>query len=161
MPFVSPTLELVGDVAKQSGYIRTICGSHARLPNPNKSYTMLNRFTQGSGAEIMKSSIVRAYKEGVWEEVNPCDTVHDELIGSIAPLEDKIRKVYELARIMTTTVPTKVPMEAEPEFGMNWAETKTIPEWLSLKGTSEWDKLPDILKETILIADRIRGEYEL
>jgi DNA polymerase I-like protein with 3'-5' exonuclease and polymerase domains len=161
MPFVSPTLELVGDVAKQRGYIRTICGSHARLPNPNKSYTMLNRFTQGSGAEIMKSSIVRAYKEGVWKEINPCNTVHDELNGSVAPSEDKIRKVYELARIMTTTVPTKVPMEAEPEFGMNWAETKTILEWLSLKGTSEWDKLPAILKETILIADRIRGEYEL
>lgn len=161
MPFVSPTLELVGDVAKQRGYIKTVCGSHARLPNPNKSYTMLNRYTQGSGAEIMKSSIVRAYKEGVWKEVHPCNTVHDELNGSVAPTEEKIRKVYELAKIMTTTVPTKVPMEAEPEFGMNWAETKTIPDWLSLKGTVEWDNLPDILKETILIADRVRGEYEL
>lgn len=161
MPFVSPTLELVGDVAKQRGYIKTVCGSHARLPNPNKSYTMLNRYTQGSGAEIMKSSIVRAYKEGVWKEVHPCNTVHDELNGSIAPTEEKIRKVYELAKIMTTTVPTKVPMEAEPEFGINWAETKTIPDWLELKGTEEWDNLPANLKETILIADKIRGEYEL
>ena len=109
----------------------------------------------------MKSSIVRAYKEGVWKEVHPCNTVHDELNGSIAPTEEKIRKVYELAKIMTTTVPTKVPMEAEPEFGINWAETKTIPDWLELKGTEEWDNLPDILKETILIADKIRGEYEL
>ena len=48
MPFVAPTLALVGDVAKQRGYIKTVCGSHARLLDQKKSYTMLNRYTQGS-----------------------------------------------------------------------------------------------------------------
>ena len=48
MPFVAPTLALVGDLAKEKGYIRTVYGSRARLANENLSYTMLNRYTQGS-----------------------------------------------------------------------------------------------------------------
>ena len=163
MPFVQPTLELVGDVAKRKGYIKTVCGSHARLPNPNKSYTMLNRYTQGSGSEILKSSIIRAYKEGLWQKLNVKNTVHDELNMSTKPTEEGIRNTYEMAKIMTTTIPLRVPLEAEPEYGMNWASTKTVPEWLEIKEKEpeKWEKLPDILKKTILTADSIRGEYGL
>lgn len=162
MPFVQPTLALVGDVAKKRGYIRTVCGSHARLPNPNKSYTMLNRYTQGSGAEILKSSIVRAYKEGLWEKIHVVNTIHDELNGIISVSEDNVRSIYEIAKIMTTTVPLNVPLEAEPEFGLNWAETKTVDKWLEIKNSSkeEWEQLPLNLRQTIEIADKIRGEYE-
>ena len=163
MPFVVPTLALVGDVAKQRGYIRTVCGSHARLPNPNKSYTMLNRYTQGSGAEILKSSIIRAYKEGIWRKIHVTNTVHDELNGSVPATEERIRAVYRMAQIMTTTVPLKVPLEAEPELGENWAGTKTIGEWLKVrdKEPEKWESLSDNLKKAILIADKVRGEYGL
>lgn len=163
MPFVAPTLALVGDVAVERGYIRTVCGSHARLPNPNKKYTMLNRYTQGSGAEILKSSIVRAYKEGLWEKIHVVNTVHDELNGSVPVTEEKIRNVYEMAKVMTTTIPLKVPLEAEPELGENWASTKTIPEWLEVKEKEpqKWEALSDNLKDAILIADKVRGEYGL
>lgn len=162
MPFVQPTLALVGDVAKKRGYIRTVCGSHARLPNPNKSYTMLNRYTQGSGAEILKSSIVRAYKEGLWEKIHVVNTIHDELNGIISVSEDNVSSIYEMSKIMTTTVPLNVPLEAEPEFGLNWAETKTVDEWLEIKNSSkeEWEQLPLNLRQAIEIADKIRGEYE-
>ena len=162
MPFVQPTLVLVGDVAKKRGYIRTVCGSHARLPNPNKSYTMLNRYTQGSGAEILKSSIVRAYKEGLWEKIHVVNTIHDELNGIISVSEDNVRSIYEMAKIMTTTVLLNVPLEAEPEFGLNWAETKTVNDWLKIKNSSkeEWEQLPLNLRQAIEIADKIRGEYE-
>ena len=163
LPFVQPTLALVGDVAKQKGYIKTVCGSHARLKSPKKSYTMLNRYTQGSGAEILKSSIVRAYKEGLWEQIGVCNTVHDELNGSVYPTEKDIRNVYRMAQIMTTTVPLRVPLEAEPEFGENWASTKTIPEWLEIKENEpeKWEALSDNLKKAILIADSVRAEYNL
>lgn len=163
MPFVAPTLALVGDVAKQRGYIRTVCGSHARLPNPNKSYTMLNRYTQGSGAEILKSSIIRAYKEGIWRKIHVTNTVHDELNGSVPATEERIRDVYRMAQIMTTTVPLKVPLEAEPELGENWAETKTVGKWLEVrdKELEKWESLSDNLKKAILIADKVRGEYGL
>lgn len=163
MPFVAPTLALVGDVAKQRGYIRTVCGSHARLPNPNKSYTMLNRYTQGSSAEILKSSIIRAYKEGIWRKIHVTNTIHDELNGSVPVTEERIRDVYRMAQIMTTTVPLKVPLEAEPELGENWAETKTVGEWLEVrdKELEKWESLSDNLKKAILIADKVRGEYGL
>ena len=163
MPFVAPTLALVGDVAKQRGYIRTVCGSHARLPNPNKSYTMLNRYTQGSSAEILKSSIVRAFREGLWQRINVTNTVHDELNGSVPVTEERIRDVYRMAQIMTTTVPLKVPLEAEPELGENWAETKTISDWLEVrdKEPEKWESLSDNIKKAILIADKVRGEYGL
>lgn len=163
MPFVAPTLALVGDIAVQRGYIKTVCGSHARLPNPNKKYTMLNRYTQGSGAEILKSSIVRAYNEGLWKKIHVVNTVHDELNGSVPVTEERIRNVYEMAQIMTTTIPLKVPLEAEPELGENWASTKTIPEWLEVRDNEpeKWESLPENLKKAILIADKVRGDYGL
>lgn len=163
LPFVQPTLALVGDIAKQRGYIKTVCGSHARLKSQKKSYTMLNRYTQGSGAEILKSSIVRAYKEGLWEQIGVCNTVHDELNGSVYPTEKDIRNVYRMAQIMTTTVPLRIPLEAEPELGENWASTKTIPEWLEVreKEPEKWEALSDNLKTAILIADSVRADYNL
>lgn len=160
MPFVQPTLALVGDVAKKRGYIRTVCGSHARLPNPNKSYTMLNRYTQGSGAEILKSSIVRAYKEGLWEKIHVVNTIHDELNGIISVSEDNVRSVYEMAKIMTTTVPLNVPLEAEVELGENWAETKEIKDWLEIRDNSpdKWEKLSESLKQAVLICEKLIKE---
>ena len=63
---------------------------------------------------------------------------------------------------MTTTIPLNIPLEAEPEFGLNWAETKTVDEWLEIKNSSkeEWEQIPLNLRQAIEIADKIRGEYE-
>lgn len=160
MPFVAPTLALVGDVAVQRGYIKTVCGSHARLPNPNKKYTMLNRYTQGSGAEILKSSIVRAYNEGLWQKIHVINTVHDELNGSVKVTEQDMMNVYRMANIMTTTIPLRVPLEAEPELGDNWASTKTIPEWIELrdKNDESWLKASSELKQAVNICDKLLKE---
>ena len=162
MPFVAPTLALVGDVAKKRGYIRTVCGSHARLPNPNKSYTMLNRYTQGSGGECLKSAIVQAYKEGTWEKCKVANTVHDELnMPYLEPTEEKMIALYRMAEIMRTAVPNlRVPLEASPELGDNWASTKEVTEWIELrdKGDEAWQKASDELKEAVNICDRLLKE---
>lgn len=158
MPFVQPTLELVGEVAKRRGYIKTVYGNHARLPNPNKSYTMLNRYTQGSGAECLKLSIVNAYKEGLWEKINVVNTIHDELNGSIPVDEEHIKDVMRMAEIMRTSMPNlRVPLEAEVELGDNWANTKTVDDWLEIKNTDEvkWNSLSDNLRKAILIAEKV------
>lgn len=159
MPFVQPTLELVGEVAKKRGYIKTVYGNHARLPNPNKSYTMLNRYTQGSGAECLKLSIVNAYKEGLWEKINVVNTVHDELNGSIPVDEEHIKYAFRMAEIMRTSMPNlHVPLEADLELGDDWANTKTIDEWLEIRNTDEvkWNSLSDNLRKAILIAEKVR-----
>lgn len=160
MPFVLPTLTLIGDIAKERGYIRTVCGSHARLQNESKSYTMLNRYTQGSGAEIFKTAITQAYEEGLWKNLGVVNTVHDELVGSVDVNFDRILDVYKMAHVMRTCVKLRVPLEAEPEFGDNWASTKTVSEWLeeANKNSESWIKASKQLKETIRICKIIEEQ---
>lgn len=160
MPFVLPTLTLIGDIAKERGYIRTVCGSHARLQNESKSYTMLNRYTQGSGAEILKTAITQAYEEGLWNNLGVVNTAHDELVGSVDVNFDRILDVYKMAHIMRTCVKLRVPLEAEPEFGDNWASTKTVSEWIeeANKNSESWIKASRQLKETIRICKIIEEQ---
>ena len=162
MPFVAPTLALVGDVAKQRGYIKTVYGSHARLLDPKKSYTMLNRYTQGSGGECLKASIVQAYKEGIWRTLRVANTVHDELnMPYLEPTEEKMIALYRMAEIMRTSVPNlRIPLEASPELGDNWASTKEVPEWIELRDKNDeaWQKSSAELKQAVLICEQLLKE---
>ena len=162
MPFVAPTLALVGDVAKERGYIKTVYGSHARLHDKKKAYTMLNRYTQGSGAECLKASIVQAYKEGIWKALKVANTVHDELnMPYLEPTEEKMIALYRMAEIMRTSIPTlKIPLEASPELGDNWASTKEVSEWIELKDKNDeaWLRTSDNLKKAVLICERLLKE---
>lgn len=162
MPFVAPTLALVGDVAKQRGYIKTVYGSHARLPDPKKSYTMLNRYTQGSGAECLKMAIVTAYKEGVWETLKVANTVHDELnMPYLEPTEEKMIALYRMAEIMRTAMPNlRVPLEAEIELGDNWANTKEIKDWVEIRENDKeaWEKTSPELKQAVSICEKLIKE---
>lgn len=159
MPFVAPTLALVGDMAKERGYIKTVYGSHARLHDKKKAYTMLNRYTQGSGGECLKCSIVQAYKEGIWKELKVANTVHDELnMPYLEPTEEKMIALYRMAEIMRTSVPNlRVPLEASPELGDNWASTKEIPDWLESRDNNDedWQKASDELKKAVNICERL------
>ena len=162
MPFVAPTLALVGDVAKQRGYIKTVYGSHARLPDPKKSYTMLNRYTQGSGGECLKASIVQAYKEGTWRTLRVANTVHDELnMPYLEPTEEKMIALYRMAEIMRTSVPNlRIPLEASPELGDNWASTKEVPVWIELRDKNDeaWQRASAELKQAVNICDKLLKE---
>ena len=162
MPFVAPTLALVGDVAKERGYIKTVYGSHARLPDKKKSYTMLNRYTQGSGAECLKASIIQAYKEGIWKELKVSNTVHDELnMPYLEPTEEKMIALYRMAEIMRTSMPNlRIPLEASPELGDNWASTKEVTEWIELKDKNDeaWIKASETLKKAVLICEKLLKE---
>lgn len=162
MPFVAPTLALVGDVAKQRGYIKTVYGSHARLIDPKKSYTMLNRYTQGSGGECLKASIVQAYKEGVWKTLKVANTVHDELnMPYLEPTEEKMIALYRMAEIMRTSVPNlRVPLEAEIELGDNWASTKEIKDWVEMRKNDKesWEKTSPELKKAVAICEKLIQE---
>ena len=159
MPFVAPTLALVGDVAKERGYIKTVYGSHARLRDKKKAYTMLNRYTQGSGGECLKASIVKAYKEGIWKELKVANTVHDELnMPYLEPTEEKMIALYRMAEIMRTSVPNlRVPLEAEIELGDNWASTKEIPDWIESRDNNDedWQRASDELKKAVNICERL------
>ena len=165
MPFVKPTLALVGDVAKKRGYIKTVCGSHARLPNPNKAYTMLNRYTQGSGAECLKTSIVKAYKEGIWERLKVSNTVHDELGMPYVPVtEQGVLDLYRMAEIMRTAIPTlRVPLEASPEIGSDWYNVKELPEWIKCRDNNDddWKNTTQDVRDFVIIAEKLYKEGKI
>jgi DNA polymerase-1 len=162
MPFVAPTLALVGDVAKERGYIKTVYGSHARLLDKKKSYTMLNRYTQGSGAECLKLAIVNAYKEGLWEKLKVANTVHDELnMPYLEPTEESMINLYRMAELMRTSMPNlRVPLEAEIEIGDNWASTKEIKDWVEIRETDKeaWSKTSPELKQAVSICEKLIKE---
>lgn len=165
MPFVKPTLALVGDVAKKNGYIKTVCGSHARLPNPNKAYTMLNRYTQGSGAECLKTSIVKAYKEGIWERLKVSNTVHDELGMPYVPVtEQGVLDLYRMAEIMRTAFPTlHVPLEASPEIGSDWYNVKELPKWIKCRDNNDddWKNTTQDVRDFVTIAEKLYKEGKI
>lgn len=165
MPFVKPTLALVGDVAKERGYIKTVCGSHARLPNPNKAYTMLNRYTQGSGAECLKTSIVKAYKEGIWKRLKVSNTVHDELGMPYVPVtEQGVLDLYRMAEIMRTAIPTlRVPLEASPEIGSDWYNVKELPEWIKCRDNNDddWKNTTQDVRDFVTIAEKLYKEGKI
>lgn len=159
MPFVAPTLALVGDIAKERGYIRTVLGNRARLRNPNLAYTMLNRLTQGGGADILKASIVRAYKEDVLKNLKMHVTVHDELGGTVYPSDEQVAQVVKLEGIMENTVKLKIPLLAEAEFGMNWNDVKSPQEWLEIRDSDapRWESLPAELRYVVEAYMRIKN----
>lgn len=165
MPFIAPTLALVGDIAKQRGYIKTVYGSHARLLDPKQSYTMLNRYTQGSGGECLKASIVQAYKEGIWKELKVANTVHDELnMPYLEPTEEQMIALYRMAEIMRTSVPNlRIPLEASPELGDNWASTKEVTKWIELRDKNDeaWQKASTELKQAVNICDKLLKENKV
>lgn len=162
MPFVAPTLALVGDTAKDRGYIRTAYGARARLKDKKKAYSMLNRYTQESGAEAMKCAIRQSYEEGVFERLKTSNVVHDELnFPYLEPTEEQMIDLYRMAQIMREAMPNlRVPLEASPELGDNWASTKEVTEWIELRDRNDeaWAKASDNLKKAVNICDRLLKE---
>ena len=162
MPFVAPTLALVGDTAKDRGYIRTAYGAHARLKDKKKAYSMLNRYTQESGAEAMKCAIRQSYQEGVFERLKTSNVVHDELnFPYLEPTEEQMIDLYRMAQIMREAMPNlRVPLEASPELGDNWASTKEVTEWIELRDKNDvaWIKASSNLKKAVNICDKLLKE---
>ena len=165
MPFVAPTLALVGDIAKEKGYIKTAYGAHARLKDKKKAYSMLNRYTQESGAEAMKCAIRQAYQEGVFERLKTSNVVHDELnFPYLEPTEEQMIDLYRMAEIMRTAMPNlRIPLEASPELGDNWASTKEVTEWIELRDKEDeaWLKASPELKKAVNICDKLLKEEKV
>lgn len=160
MPFVAPTFALLKDVFADRGYIKTICGARARLPNPNKSFTALNRLCQGGGADIMKASIVKAYKEGLWQRLDVKNTIHDELNFCPEVSEQGVLDTFKMTYCMTNSVKLRVPLLCEPEVGTDWYNVKEIPEWIELrdKGDKAWFDTSEEVRTFVNICDKLLKE---
>lgn len=129
VPFVKKTMADVMRVSKSRGYIKTILGRKARLPDPKKAYVMLNRLIQGSAGDIMKKAIVDSYEAGVFNSITPHLTVHDELDCSMPLTPEGLQGAKELKHIMETCVKLEVPIISDAEIGNNWNDIQDFDEW--------------------------------
>lgn len=160
MPFVAPTFELLKTVMEKRGYVRTICGARARLPNKNKAFTALNRICQGGGADILKQAIVNAYKSGLWERTDVKDIIHDEINFCVPPTRQGVLDMFEMLRFMTNSVKLRVPLLCEPEVGDNWVNVKSISEWIELRDnkSSEWSNTRQETKDFVELCETMKKE---
>lgn len=119
-PFLKQTMQLATKVGERRGWVKTFYGRRRRFDKRDFAYKSLNSVIQGTAGDIMKKAMVDAYEAGVFDEITPLVTVHDELDVSAHP--DKEGMVNELVRIMETCVELKVPLVVDIEKGPNWGE---------------------------------------
>ena len=84
----------------------------------------LNCFTQGGGADLIKTSMVRIWESGLLngEELILSLTVHDELGGSVLPTKIGMEKLRELQNMMENAIPLTLPVLTAVGTGKNWSE---------------------------------------
>lgn len=121
-PFLRQTANLATTVGEKRGWVKTILGRRRRFDKREFAYKSLNSVIQGSAGDIMKKAMVDAYEAGIFNEVTPLITVHDELDVSAHP--DKENVVKELVHIMENCVELKVPLVVDLESGPTWGEVK-------------------------------------
>lgn len=149
--FAKPTMDAAMDEAKSTGIITTILGRKSRFdlwepaqwgskakPMPLEkalrlfkdiqrasTHKALNRKLQGSAADQLKFSMLKCYKDGIFDETGvPRLTVHDELDFSDEGGHDEAFK--EMKHIMETALPLRVPVKVEGEIGPDWGHVEKI-----------------------------------
>lgn len=107
---------------------------------------------QGAGADVMKISLVRLFKEFYkrgWLKMNGDDsirmlmTIHDEIVFEIRHdrLEEAIPLLCDVMSSPTQKLPAwKIPLIVEPDIGLDWSAKykwpeikegkKPVPDWL-------------------------------
>lgn len=151
LPYVRGTMRSMSDFAEAHGHTRTIVGRRAlfdrwepkfskrgeersmalkftdavRVYGPNIKiaylHKALNYTIQGSAADLMKASIVKCWKDGIYDVTGlPRLIVHDEKDFSVS--KDYSEEAFaEMQRIMETVIKFKVPIKVEGEWGPNWS----------------------------------------
>lgn len=122
---VPAILQTTGDAtvaAERRGYVKTILGRRARFPNPKFAYIAFNRIDQGSAADLMKKSMLDAYRAGLFNILTPHLTVHDEMDVSMPRTKEGLEAIKELKHISENCIKFKIPIIFELEKGPNWAE---------------------------------------
>jgi DNA polymerase I-like protein with 3'-5' exonuclease and polymerase domains len=122
LPFLKKTTYDCSSVANRRGYVHTILGRRRRFPDSRFCYKAMNAIVQGSAADLMKAAMVKSYEAGLFDELIPHLTVHDELDFSYKNIE----AVRELKHIFETAIEFKIPIRFDLESGKNWAELKGV-----------------------------------
>lgn len=150
MPFVKQTLAATGNEIQQLGYVTSLLGrrnrfdmwepaeygEHVPLPynqairvyganiKRSGSHRGIAVRLQGTEADIMKSAMLRAYKEGVYDVIgDPTLTVHDENGHSVIDYSPRQNEAYTYLKcIMENTLTMRVPIMVDAKRGPTWGD---------------------------------------
>lgn len=149
LPYVKTTLEYYSNAAGRDGFVQTILGRRSRFnhyvpstrggrskqPLPYAQaiamygqriervglHKAVNRVLQGSAADLMKKAMVDCYDAGLFDELMPCLTVHDELDWSDPCTPRTDEQFREIRHIMETAIPgLSVPIICATDRGPDW-----------------------------------------
>jgi DNA polymerase-1 len=107
------------------GYVKTPWGRRQRVDKfvDREAYKFTNYLIQGTAADLLKQSLVKADAAGL----PVIAAVHDELIVEV-PEADAEEAARELQRAMTDDdgrLSSIIPIEAEPQIVDRWSDAKT------------------------------------
>lgn len=145
LPFIESTRNRVVNSARLKGYVKTFCGRRQRLGPPHfakgefikfpdgthfigsnedgeKCYPVFNYLIQGTAADIMKFSLVKCYRDGIYDVLKLHLLVHDETGTSIPKTIEGIEAYRAQQDVLSNTIKLKVPILAEADYGPNWGE---------------------------------------
>lgn len=108
---------------RTGGYVTNLLGRRYYINESRDVYKLNNYLIQGSAADMIKLCIIRIDKmlrdKGYKSKLQGC--IHDELCVCVAEGEHNV--LYEIQKIMETTVKTFVPIVAEIEVtNTTWAD---------------------------------------
>ena len=116
------------------GYVTTLFGRRRRLPgiwvrrqHEEAVRQGANHPIQGSGADVLKGSMVRLWGEGGTLgglDAHPLFPVHDELVVEVA--EQDVAAAVEVLRHMTDWF-THIKLPVSIKVGTNWGDMKEVP----------------------------------
>lgn len=128
-PKVSDFTKLASQVAENRGYVKTILGRRARVPDQRFSYRAANRIVQGGAADILKYSMVKIDEflvaNKLETDVRMLLNIHDAILFEIK--DDILEEYIPILKSMMEDVQKapfnlKVPFVAEYQKGKDWAE---------------------------------------
>jgi DNA polymerase-1 len=126
LPWIKETSKAAQDSAIKNGYVCTMLKRRRRFDDEKLTYKALQAVISGTGADIMKSAMVKAYKDGIFDII-PCHlTCHDELDVSVPDTKEGKDALMELKNIMETVIKLKVPLRVEVETGRSWGEVEKM-----------------------------------
>ncbi|MCX8095245.1 MAG: DNA polymerase I [Caldisericia bacterium] len=129
---VKKFIDSVISEAKEKGYVETILGRKRYIPELKSKNSNLiklgeriaiNTPIQGSGADIIKASMVNVWKNLKNRKSRIVLQIHDELLLEIH--RDEVDEIIDMVKNeMENTIKLSVPIKVDYGIGKNWLECK-------------------------------------
>lgn len=126
IPELRPLQKRAAKRMRERGYVLSLLDRRARLADPRKDYTAVNRLLQVGNADVIKTKLVEIddYLASEGRPLEVLNNIHDDIAFQFV---EEARPVYDQCRaIMTNFGPGQlieldVPITADAGEGPNWA----------------------------------------